>query len=76
MSREVVIAACAVIVIAIGFSHPAVMRMTGIETVRSHATLSDFDRMPTGSIAHPAARPLPAGVRGLTGLRAAIRAQG
>lgn len=76
MSREVAIAALAVVAIAVGLSHPAMLRLTGVETTRSAATLGRADYMPTGSFLKPAIHALPPGVRGLTGLRAAIRARG
>lgn len=60
--------------IALVMSHPAVMSMAGLDIAAQRPGARMIDRAPTGTIAAaPAAEKPHATIRGLVGLRAAIR---
>lgn len=66
-------------VIALVLSHPAVMSMAGLDIARQRPGAQRIDATPTGTIAPTAKRDSAASphptIRGLIGLRAAIREQ-
>ncbi|HMN71899.1 MAG TPA: hypothetical protein PKA55_08520 [Rhodoblastus sp.] len=67
--------ALAVGAIALVMSHPAVMSLAGLDIAAQRPGARMIDRVPTGSIAPVAAAPekAHATIRGVVGLRAAIR---